>query len=67
MKLRRERRALPPDLQDAMVVAERAAQRAYELSFNYTTPYLLRSQLGRAQSLLIHNVVKYNARPKGWG
>lgn len=58
---RQEQRAkqLSPELYAAIVEAERAAQHAHNLAYKEHQGYWLRTRLGKAQSILIHYVVKY--------
>lgn len=47
------------ELYAAIVEAERAAQHAHNLAYKQREGYWLRTRLGKAQSILIHYVVKH--------
>lgn len=49
------------DLYAAIVEAERAARRAHDRSYEVHAPFWTRVSLGRAQSILMHYVVKHAA------
>jgi hypothetical protein len=50
---------MTPELYAAIVEAERAAQHAHSLAYKQREGYWLRTRLGKAQSILIHYVVKH--------
>jgi len=50
---------LDPDLYDLIVEAHEVTRKAHNYSYKVPTPILVRMALGRAQSILIHYVVKY--------
>jgi len=50
---------LDSDLYLKIVDAHEATRRAHDYSYKVPTPVLVRMALGRAQSILIHYVVKY--------
>lgn len=52
-----------PELYALIAAAERAAQAAHNASYREPNSYWLRTGLGRAQSILIHYVVKYAGTP----
>lgn len=58
------RKTISPELHQAIVNAERAAQYAHNLAYAEKAPYWLKIHLGQAQDKLIHNVVKYSGRTK---
>jgi hypothetical protein len=56
---------LDRELYDAIVAAESAVRRAHDLCYKdggHGAGYWLRAQLGKAQSILMHYVVKYAGR-----
>lgn len=60
MTTQRERQsASMDDLHAAVSQAEMAARRAHDLSYDVRAPLWMRLSLGRAQSILMHYVVKY--------
>lgn len=73
-EIRRERDANPQhvarwggeesQLPAAVAAAEKAARRAHDLAFTAGAPFWTRWSLGRAQSILMHYVVK-EARSRG--
>jgi hypothetical protein len=52
-----------PELYAAIVEAEKAMRRAHDIAYlQESTPVWTRMSLGRAQSILMHYVVKYAGR-----
>ena len=58
---RTEAHPISQSLYAALVAAERAASAALDASYEEYTSLWLRMALGRAQSILMHQVVKYAA------
>lgn len=56
---KRKGRPLDPVLYEKLVKAHEATRDAHEYAYKVPSPFMVQTSLGRAQSILIHYVVKY--------